>query len=158
MKHSLLLELNWRGIALKPLLLKSLITVLLLLVVWQFAWAPAWRTWAQSDQRHEQLERQLNDMQHMQQQLQQLQTQAQITPKASVHSLQTLARQLGKETQVQHMADQVHIQFKAVNPQILAEFLLQAHQQSRARVLQANWQSDNRQWSGQIQFALPGAP
>ena len=158
MKHTLLPDRLWRGTAVKPGLLRSLIGVLLLLVLWQTTWMPAWRTWVNSDQRHERLEQQLDDMRQMQQQLQQLQLQAPITPQASAQSLQTLALTLGTHTQVQQQAGQIQVQFKDIEPQQLAEFLSQAHQQSRARVVQANWQSAGRLWSGQIQFAMPGAP
>jgi hypothetical protein len=158
MKHDLLSVWRMRSSAIHPLAWKSLIAILLLLVLWQFTWVPAWRTWTNSEQRHTQLEQQISDMQQMQQQLKQLQSQAPISQQASVQSLQTLASTLGKPTQVQQQAGQVQIQFKEVNAQQLAEFLSQAHQQSRARVLQANWQSTQGLWSGQIQFALPGAP
>lgn len=158
MKHTLLPEWLRRGTALKPAWWQSLIGVLLLLVLWQTTWMPAWRTWVNSDQRHERLEQQLDNMQQMQRQLQQLQSQAPITPQASAQSLQILALKLGKHTQVQQQAGQVQVQFKDVEPQQLAEFLSQAHQQSRARVVQANWQSAQGLWSGQIQFAMPGAP
>jgi type II secretory pathway component PulM len=157
MKHTLLPDWLRRGTALKPALWQSLIAVLLLLVLWQTTWMPAWRTWSHSEQTHQRLEQQLSDMRQMQQQLQQLQSQAPIAPQAAAQSLQTLASTLGKHTQVQQQAGQVQIQFKDVEPQQLAEFLSQAHQQSRARVLQANWQSTRGIWSGQIQFALPGA-
>ena len=158
MKHTLLPDWLRRGTALKPALWQILIGVLLLLVLWQTTWMPAWRTWVNSEHRHLQLEQQLRDMQQMQQQLQQLQSQAPITPQAAAQSLQTLASTLGKQTQVQLQAGQVQIQFKDVEPQQLAEFLSQAHQQSRTRVVQANWQSTRRLWSGQILFAVPGAP
>jgi len=87
------------------------------------------------------------------------QTQALVCTHDSVWPLPLMAAStLGKHTQVQQQAGQVQIQFKDVEPQQLAEFLSQAHQQSRARVVQANWQSTRGLWSGQIQFALPGAP
>jgi type II secretory pathway component PulM len=158
MNHKLLSVWRMRSLALHPLAWKSLIAVLLLMVLWQFTWMPAWRTWVNSEQKHAQLEQQISEMRHMQQQLRQLQSQAPITAQASAQSLQTLASTLGKQTQVQQQAGQVQIQFKAVDAQQLAEFLSQAHQQSRARVLQASWQSTQGLWSGQIQFALPGAP
>ena len=158
MNHKLLSVWRMRSLALHPLAWKSLIAVLLLLVLWQFTWMPAWRTWVNSEQKHAQLEQQISEMRHMQQQLRQLQSQAPITAQASAQSLQTLVSTLGKQTQLQQQAGQVQIQFKAVDAQQLAEFLSQAHQQSRARVLQASWQSTQGLWSGQIQFALPGAP
>ena len=158
MNHYLLSVRRLQRFKTQPVFWKSLIVVLLLLVLWQFTWVPAWRTWVNSEQRHAQLDQQISDMQQMQQQLKQLQAQAPMTLQASAQSLQTLASTLGKQTQVQQQAGQVQIQFKAVNAQQLAEFLLQAHQQSRARVLQANWQSNQGLWTGQIQFALPGAP
>ena len=158
MNQNLLSVWRMRSLALHPLAWKSLIAVLLLMVLWQFTWMPAWRTWVNSEQKHAQLEQQISDMQRMQQALKQLQAQAPITLQASVQSLQTLASTLGKQTQVLQQAGQVQIQFKAVDAQQLAEFLSQAHQQSRARVLQASWQSTQGLWSGQIQFALPGVP
>lgn len=142
----------------QPVFWKCIIAILLLLVLWQFTWMPAWRTWVNSEQRHAQLEQQISDMQQMQQQLRQLQSQEPITLQVSAQSLQALASTLGKQTQVQQQAGQVQIQFKDIEPQKLAEFLSRAHQQSRARVLQANWQSTQGLWSGRIQFALPGTP
>lgn len=158
MNHKLLSVWRMRSLALHPLAWKSLIAVLLLLLLWQFTWMPAWRTWVNSEQKHAQLEQQISEMRHMQEQLRQLQSQAPLTAQASAQSLQALASTLGKQTQVQQQAGQVQIQFKAVDAQQLAEFLSQAHQQSLARVLQASWQSTQGLWSGQIQFALPGAP
>ena len=158
MNHYVLSVWRWQSLKTHPVFWKSLIAVLLLLVLWQFTWIPAWRTWVNSEQRHSQLEQQISDMQRMQQTLKQLQAQAPITLQASAQSLQTLASTLGKQTQVEQQAGQIQIRFKDVNAQQLAEFLLQAHQQSRARVLQANWQSNQGLWTGQIQFALPGAP
>lgn len=132
--------------------------LLVLVVLWQWALSPALQVRNTSDARRARLAQQTTQMQAMQQQVQMLRQQNRIPPEQAAQVLQSLAQGLGGTVQFNRQGPRVTLDIKAVQPQALAELLMQSRSQAHALVQEAHLQFNHQTWDGQLVLALPPKP
>jgi general secretion pathway protein M len=129
--------------------------VLVLVLIWRVALAPAWQSIDESEQKQAQLTQALASMQSMAAQAQRLQTQ---TPMPAAQSLKTLDA-LSTSTngvRIKQQGQRVLVTLTSVTAQNLASWLSQARTQAKTVVQEAHLTSLNDQWTGTLILSLPG--
>jgi general secretion pathway protein M len=125
-------------------------------LVWLLVLAPALRTLQQAPQQHAQLDAQLERMQQMSQQAKALQAMPKLGYDDALKALQaSVAQHLGAGSGVSANAERVSVTLKAVKPEALAQWLVQARNNARAAVTEMRLTQTPSGWDGVVVLALP---
>jgi general secretion pathway protein M len=132
--------------------------LLVLLLFWSVAIAPAWHTLRASEARRVQLAQQQAHMQALQAQAQALQQRPALSRDEAWRTLQSLSQPLGKQLELTVQGERVSVQVKAMPAQALAQWLSQARTQAQALPIEAHWvRQANTVWDGSLVMRLPSA-
>lgn len=130
--------------------------ILLLVLFWILALAPALQTLRLHDTRSAQLRATLSNMQTLQAQAQLFQGQRGIGGGAAQRALQThTVSLLGTHADVAIRNGGASVILRGVSPQALGRWLVIIRMEARAKVLQSRLQRTTEGWSGSLQLSLP---
>lgn len=123
---------------------------------------PARRTWQEAPGRQARLDATRQQMQVWQIQARQWQGQSALPRAEAQQRLRTLSTEVfGPQHSLQITGEQAVIQVREVSGAQLAQWISQARETARARVLQAEWQASperagqSPRWTGQLTVSLP---
>ena len=129
--------------------------------LWQWALAPALRTWHQAPTRQAALDLQTQRMRQMQAQAQSLQKPASVSRTEAVQWLEKNLSELGPNAKISLQGDQVSLQVEAAPAQAMARWLSQARDSAQALPTQGQMQQrpnpDKSEvlWQGTLVLRLP---
>ena len=129
--------------------------LLVVLIFWSIAIAPALNTLRDSDNRRALIGQQQANMLALQAQAQALQTRTPLARDEALRNLQGLT--LGAQMQLNVQGDRVTVQLKAVPAAALAHWLAQARSQAQALPVEAHLTRGNAAmtWDGSLVMSLP---
>lgn len=136
-------------------LLFGLLGLLVVLLVWSLAVAPAWHAWRTSAQAHAELEADFERMQAMAHEANTLKAHPSMTPEQAKTWVLESTHKLGKAS-VNTQGDSFQISFSDVAPEVLASWLAQARAHAQLTPIQANWKrssgasADHVMWEGTL--------
>ena len=156
-----LLQARFNTLGARERRLVSLAVVLVVAaLIWWLALAPALVTLRVAPAQHEKLDAQIQQMQDLRAQAQAMQAQPPMAADESRRQLEASAKQRLPNVNIQVTGERATLTFKAVNGDILAQFLSQARANARALPLEARLvktSADPSQWDGSLVLALPGS-
>jgi general secretion pathway protein M len=127
-----------------------------LALLWMLALAPALRVLRQAPQQHAELDAQLGRMQQLGVQAKSLQAMPQLGYDEALKALQaSVFQHLGAGSAVNANAERVSVTLKAVKPEALAQWLVQARSNARAVVTDMRLVQTASGWDGSVVVALP---
>ncbi len=127
-----------------------------LALVWAVALAPALRVLGQSRAQHAQLDAEREQLQQLAAQAKTLQGMPKLGFDEALRALQaSTAEHLGAGSQVNASGDRVSVTLKAVQPQALAQWLVQARSNARALATDMRLTQTPGGWDGVVVMALP---
>jgi len=135
--------------------------LLVLVVLWSTALAPAWRTWQEAPARQTQLDQQSQRMRQLQAQAQTLQKPPTVSRTEASQWLEKNLSELGPNAQIILQGDQVSLQVEAAPAQAMARWLSQARDSAQALPTQGQIQQrpnpDKSEvlWQGTLVLRLP---
>jgi general secretion pathway protein M len=147
-------------------LLRAAAIFLAVVVVWQWAWAPAWRTWQEAPARQAALDSQTQRMLQWQAQAQGLQKPSTISRAEATQWLEKNLADLGPNAKLSLTGDNVTLRVEAAPALAMARWLSQARehaqtlphqaQMQQAQTQQANSAAPNEVlWQGTLVLRLP---
>lgn len=147
-------------------LLRAAAFLLAVVVVWQWAWAPAWRTWQEAPTRQAAIDGQTQRMLQWQAQAKGLQKPSTISRAEATQWLEKNLADLGPNAKLSLTGDDVTLRVEAAPALALARWLSQARehaqtlphqaQMQQAQPQQANSSATNEVlWQGTLVLRLP---
>jgi general secretion pathway protein M len=147
-------------------LLRAAAFLLAVVVVWQWAWAPAWRTWQEATTRQAALDSQTQRMLQWQAQAKGLQKPSTISRAEATQWLEKNLADLGPNAKLSLTGDDVTLRVEAAPALAMARWLSQARehaqtlphqaQMQQAQTQQANSAAPNEVlWQGTLVLRLP---
>lgn len=130
-----------------------LFVVVLLYIV---AIAPAWQTLKAYPSQRTMLNDQFEVMQALQARVQSLKTQPPFDSRSALTALKSAVDTLGAKASLVVVGDQATVTLKAVEARALAQWLANTREGTRLAPLYAKLSRDGVEWSGTLQFGLPG--
>ena len=133
-------------------------SVVLLVLVWMLAIAPALKTLRAAPAQHETLDAQLQSMRKLAAQARGLQNRPAVARADAVRTLQSsLQQRLGASAQLNVAGDRVTVVLKGAAPDLLAQWLAQARVTARAVATQSRLTRGAAGWDGTVVLDLPAA-
>ncbi len=133
--------------------------LVLLALVWQGVWAPAWRTWQDAPAQQARLDQQTQRMLQLQAQAQTLQKPIAMTRNESVQWLEKNLTDLGPGAQIKLQDDRVTLSVAAAPAAALASWLRLARERALALPVQAQLQHSTQDkpvlWRGTLVLRVP---
>jgi general secretion pathway protein M len=129
--------------------------------LWQWALAPALRTWHQAPTRQAALDLQTQRMRQLQAQAQSLQKPASVSRTEAVQWLEKNLSELGPNAQISLQGDSATLRVEAAPAWAMARWLSQARDSTQALPLQAQMQHHSQStsqevlWQGTVVLRLP---
>ena len=147
-------------------LLRAAAFLLAVVVVWQWAWAPAWRTWQEAPARQAALDGQTQRMLQWQAQAKGLQKPSTISRAEATQWLEKNLSDLGPNAKLSLTGDDVTLRVEAAPALAMARWLSQARENAQTLPLQAQMQQAQPQqanspspnevlWQGTLVLRLP---
>jgi general secretion pathway protein M len=142
-------------------LLRAAAFFLALVVVWQWAWAPAWRTWQEAPARQVALDGQTQGMLQWQAQAKGLQKPSSISRAEATQWLEKNLSDLGPNAKIILNGDDVTLRIEAAPALAMARWLSQAREHAQTLPHQAQMQQANSPlpnevlWQGTLVLRLP---
>lgn len=142
-------------------LLRAAALFLAMVVVWQWAWAPAWRTWQEAPTRQAAIDSQTQRMLQWQAQAQGLQKPSTVSRTEAMQWLEKNLTDLGPDAKLSLTGDYVTLRVEAAPALAMARWLSQARELAQtlphqAQMQQANSPSPNEVvWQGTLVLRLP---
>jgi general secretion pathway protein M len=154
---ALQLRARWAQLATRERRMVAVAAMLVgLALLWWVALGPALRTLRTAPEQHAQLDEQLGRMQQWSQQAKGLQAMPKLGYDEALKALQTSVTQhLGAGSSVNASAERVSVTLKAVKPEALAQWLVQARSNARAAVTDMRLTQTTSGWDGVVVVALP---
>jgi len=125
-------------------------------LLWTVALAPALRTVLAYPAQRAALDAQLQSMQVMQARAQALKGQPGLDGRAAQAALQAAVESLGPRGRLLLANQQATVTLKSVDAPALAQWLARVRNEAHLTPQQAQLQRDGKDWSGSMQFKLPG--
>ena len=138
-------------------LLRTAAFFLAVVVVWQWAWAPAWRTWQEAPARQAALDGQTQRMLQWQAQAKGLQKPSTISRAEATQWLEKNLSDLGPNAKLSLTGDDVTLRVEAAPALAMARWLSQAREHAQTLPLQAQMQQAKMQ-QAQMQQANSAGP
>jgi general secretion pathway protein M len=147
-------------------LLRAAAFLLAVVVVWQWAWAPAWRTWQEAPARQAALDGQTQRMLQWQAQAKGLQKPSTVSRAEATQWLEKNLSDLGPNAKLSLSGDDVTLRVEAAPALAMARWLSQAREHAQtwphqAQMQQAQMQQANSPlpnevlWQGTLVLRLP---
>jgi len=147
-------------------LLRAAAFLLAVVVVWQWAWAPAWRTWQEAPARQAAIDSQTQRMLQWQAQAQGLQKPSTISRAEATQWLEKNLSDLGPNAKLSLTGDDVTLRVEAAPALAMARWLGQAREHAQTLPHQAQMQQTQTQqansaapnevlWQGTLVLRLP---
>ena len=142
-------------------LLRAAALFLAVVVVWQGAWAPAWRTWQEAPARQAAVDGQTQRMLQWQAQAKGLQKPSTVSRAEAMQWLEKNLADLGPNAKISLTGDDVTLRVEAAPALAMARWLSQAREHAQtlphqAQMQQANSPAPNQVlWQGTLVLRLP---
>ena len=147
-------------------LLRAAAILLAVVVVWQWAWAPAWRTWQEAPARQVAIDGQTQRMLQWQVQAKSLQKPSTISRAEATQWLEKNLADLGPNAKISLTGDDVTLRVEAAPALAMARWLSQAREHAQTLPHQAQMQQAQPQqtnspspnevlWQGTLVLRLP---
>jgi general secretion pathway protein M len=142
-------------------LLRAVTLLLALVVLWQWALAPAWRTWQQAPARQAAIDSQTQRMLQWQAQAQALQKPSAISRAEATQWLEKNLAELGPNAKISQSGDNVTLRVEAAPALAMARWLNQARDNAQILPQQAQMQQVTSPtpsqvlWQGTLVLRLP---
>jgi general secretion pathway protein M len=147
-------------------LLRAAALLLAVVVVWQWAWAPAWRTWQEAPARQVAIDGQTQRMLQWQVQAKSLQKPSTISRAEATQWLEKNLADLGPNAKISLTGDDVTLRVEAAPALAMARWLSQAREHAQTLPHQAQMQQAQPQqtnspspnevlWQGTLVLRLP---
>lgn len=142
-------------------LLRAVALLLALVVLWQWAWVPAWRTWQQAPARQAAIDSQTQRMLQWQAQAKALQKPSAVSRAEAIQWLEKNLAELGPNAKISLSGDNVTLRVEAAPALAMARWLSQARDNAQTLPQQAQMQqvtspSPNQViWQGTLIMRLP---
>lgn len=149
----------WQSLAARERTLVAGAAALLVVVLaWTLAIAPAWRTLARAPAEIEAAERQLQSMQRLAAEARELRATPPIDPAKSAAALQAATDRLGDRARLVLQGERAVLTLSGVGSSALRDWLAEVRSGARARPVEASLARAENGWTGSIVLALGGAP
>ena len=145
-------------------LLRLGVVLLLLAALWQWAVAPAWRTWQEAPTRQALLDSQTQRMRQLQAQAQGLQKPSAVSRNEAIQWLEKNLSALGPNAKISLQGDNAALRVESAPASAMAQWLSQVRDSTQALPLEAQMQhhssstSEQVLWQGTLVLRLPGSP
>ena len=145
----------------EQLLLRSAGFFLAVVVLWQWAWVPAWRTWQEAPARQAAIDSQTQRMLQWQAQAKGLQKPSTISRAEATQWLEKNLADLGPNAKLSLTGDDVTLRVEAAPALAMARWLSQAREHAQTLPQQAQMQQasssspDEVLWQGTLVLRLP---
>jgi general secretion pathway protein M len=142
-------------------LLRTAAFFLAVVLMWQWAWAPAWRTWQEAPARQAALDGQTQRMLQWQAQAKGLQKPSTISRAEATQWLEKNLSDLGPNAKLSLTGDDVTLRVEAAPALAMARWLSQAREHAQTLPLKAQMQQANSAgpnevlWQGTLVLRLP---
>ena len=133
----------------------------LLIALWQWAVAPAWRTWQEAPTRQALLDSQTQSMRQLQAQAQGLQKPSAVSRNEAIQWLEKNLSALGPNAKISLQGDNATLRVESAPASAMAQWLSQARDNAQTLPLQGQMQrhstesKDEVLWQGTLVLRLP---
>jgi general secretion pathway protein M len=145
----------------EQILLRAAAFLVAFVVVWQWAWAPAWRTWQEAPARQAAIDSQTQRMLQWQAQAQGLQKPSTVSRAEATQWLEKNLADLGPNAKLSLSGDDVTLRVEAAPALAMARWLSQAREHAQTLPHQAQMQQTQNAapkevlWQGTVVLRLP---